>query len=729
MSGAPIIQPPEKQGLIRFGVFEMDLRTGELRKAGVKIKLQGQPFKILTMLVENSGRLVTHEDIRKQLWGVAVAVDFEHSVPRAINKIRDALGDSADNPRFVETLQRRGYRFIGQINAIAANSHEVIEEQPAPALPLHGKLPTFRLIWLVGVAVACCLLGLLVLAWRTISPGPRIFRSLPITDAGSVSPGDPNFENLPSLVTDGTQIYFPLMRGGRIDLAQVSVGEGGTRAIVTPQEISEPAVADLSPDGSELLIRGHLISENEEPLWLIPTVGGVARRLGNLLGHDATWSPDGQSVIYASGNDLMIARTDGSDSRKLISVPGRAFWLRTSPDGRKLRFTVLDTRRHTSEIWQTLSDGKNIQPVLPGWSNPPSECCGNWTPDGKYFVFQSAHDRMTDLWAISDSGPFPFRHANPVHLTAGPLNFLAPAPSKDGKTIYAIGMHSRTDLLAYDPERQEFSPYLADIGAATYVALSRDRLWISYITPNDSSLWRSRVDGSDRLQLTSAPMQVFTMSWSPDAKYLALMGRTTGKPWGLYVIPSGGGNPKQLLEDEHNEADPSWSPDGHLLAYGRPPEYMAEPGSAKAIQIYDLRSTAISKLPGSEGLFSPHWSPDGRYIAAMPLNQNKLMIFDWKSRKWDDMAFGSVSDPAWSGDGKYIYFRAFKEPGQPVYRLRVSDKKVERIVSFRDTRWPNVVGFSFLGLGPNDSPILQIRSSTADIYALQFQEPGLFGAR
>lgn len=91
-------------------------------------------------------------------------------------------------------------------------------------------------------------------------------------------------------------------------------------------------------------------------------------------------------------------------------------------------------------------------------------------------------------------------------------------------------MHSRTDLLAYDPERQEFSPYLADIGAATYVALSRDRLWISYITPNDSSLWRSRVDGSDRLQLTSAPMQVFTMSWSPDAKYLALMGRTTGKP-------------------------------------------------------------------------------------------------------------------------------------------------------------------------------------------------------
>ena len=385
-----------------------------------------------------------------------------------------------------------------------------------------------------------------------------------------------------------TQLYVSLMRGARIELAQVSVGENSTRAIVTPEEISEPTIADVSPDGSKLLIRGHLISENEEPLWVIPTGGGVARRLGNLLCHDATWSPDGQSVIYASGNDLMMARIDGSDPDKLVSVPGRAFWLRTSPNGRKLRFTVLDTRRHTSEIWQASSDGKDMQPVLPGWSNPPSECCGNWTPNGDYFVFQSAHDGTTDLWAIIDRGHFPFRNANPVHLTTGPVNFLAPAPSKDGKMIYAIGTHSRTDLLVYDPERQEFSPYLPDIGAVTYVALSRDKMWISYITSSDSSLWRSRVDGSDRLQLTSAPMQVFIMSWSPDAKYLALMGRTTGKPWGLYVIPSGGGNPKQLLEDEHNEADPSWSPDGHLLAYGRPPDYMAEPGSAKAIQIYGL---------------------------------------------------------------------------------------------------------------------------------------------
>jgi Tol biopolymer transport system component/DNA-binding winged helix-turn-helix (wHTH) protein len=705
------VHQPETPTVLRCGLFELDVRTGELRKRGVKIKLQNQPSKILAMLMEKPGQLVSREEIQKRVWGADVTVDFEHSVGRAINKIREALGDSAENPRFIETLSRRGYRFIGQIEAVAT-SHE--EPSRLPALGA-------RSIGLV-LAASCLILLLMLIGWLVSKP-PRVLRSFPITDSGTVYPGDLNYGCLPSFATDGVQIYFPIMRGGRIGLAHVSAGEGVTRTIVMPPEISEPVIADLSPDGSSLLIHGKLIPEVEGALWVMPTAGGVARRLGNLLGHDATWPAGGRSIIYAVGNDLMVAAADGSESRRLISTPGRAFWLRMSPDGQELRFTVMDTRRHTTALWQVSSDGKKLEPLLPGWSDPPAECCGNWTRDGKYYVFQATRDGATDLWALPTDQFLSLGRVKPIHLTTGPLNFLGPTPSREGGRIYAVGAQTRSELLLYDQEQHQFLPYLPDIGSALYVSLSRDGNWVSYLTRADRSLWRSRVDGSDRLQLTAPPMQVYMMSWSPDATQVVFMGRTPGRPWKLYMVPSGGGTPGQLLDEEHNEADPSWSPDGSAIAFGRLPEYMAEPGTAKTIQILDLKSNKVSLLPGSSGLFSPRWSPDGRYIAAMPLSQSKLVVFDLRAKQWEDLAAGSVDNPMWSSSGKYLYFRAYNQEGCPVYCVRLADKKVEQIVSLGDVRRPNIVDFAFLGLAAGDLPILQIKSSTADIYALELNQP------
>src|SRR5882672_2755832 len=104
---------------VQFGVFEVDLRAGELRRNGSKIKLQGQPFQILTMLLARPGEVVTREELQKKLWPADVFVDFDHSLNAAIRRLRDALDDSAENPRFVETVARRGYRFVAPVNGAA----------------------------------------------------------------------------------------------------------------------------------------------------------------------------------------------------------------------------------------------------------------------------------------------------------------------------------------------------------------------------------------------------------------------------------------------------------------------------------------------------------------------------------------------------------------------------------------------------------------------------------
>jgi len=122
--------PPVVSHVVHFGVFEADLRSGELRKHGLKVKIQEQPFRVLVMLLEQPGHIVTREELRKKLWPADTFVDFEHGLNAAINKLRGALGDPADNPRFIETLHRRGYRFIAPLEA---------HHPPAP--PLRGGEP------------------------------------------------------------------------------------------------------------------------------------------------------------------------------------------------------------------------------------------------------------------------------------------------------------------------------------------------------------------------------------------------------------------------------------------------------------------------------------------------------------------------------------------------------------------------------------------------------------
>ncbi|HVX65146.1 MAG TPA: winged helix-turn-helix domain-containing protein, partial [Bryobacteraceae bacterium] len=703
-----------------FGVFELDLRTGELRKHGVRIKLQEQPFKVLAMLVERPGEVVTREEIQKRLWGSETTIDFEASLGRAVNKIRDALGDTPENPRFVETLTRRGYRFIAPV--IGAEAPTAARPLPVvPAVPVAAKAPSRR-----KLAAALALVPLVALAgaaWWLFraTPPPRVVRSVQVTDSGRIYPGDVLLQCFPTFVTDGSRLYYPEIHAGRVSLANVAAGGGTSRPIAAPAEIPGPSITDISADGSQLLIRNYFSPQLEQPLWAAPSLGGAARKVGSLLAHDATWSPDQRSIVYAAGADLMVAHADGSASRKLVTAPGRAYWLRWSPDGSRLRFTIVDSQTHATSLWEVSANGRNLHLLFPKWNEPPAECCGNWTPDGKYYAFQSTREGATDIWVTAERHPPLRRAADPVRLTAGPLNFLAPVPSRDGKRLFVVGAQSRGELLIYDPARQQFSPYVSDAGAASSLAFSRDGQWIVYVAQPSSLLWRSRVDGTQKVQLTSAPMQVYMARWSPDGSRLVVMARTPGKPWKLYLVPSEGGNLRELGSEDRNAADPAWSPDGNRIAYGRLPEYMAETAQPKAIHILDLKSNTATLVPQSEGLFAPRWSPDGRYIAALPLTQDRLAVYDVERGTWTNLVSSSTDNPTWSRDGKWIYFYAFGQEGRHIYRVRVADRKVERVASFQDVRRADVLDYAFLGLSPDEQPIVRARVSTADIYALEWE--------
>jgi tRNA A-37 threonylcarbamoyl transferase component Bud32 len=311
---------------------------------------------------------------------------------------------------------------------------EIAEATPAVAVaPQAQQRVSWRTITIGGVA----LLVVGVAAWllRPSLPPPRITGSTQITHDGL--PKEFHGQVGSIVLTDGPRLFVQEFVGGRFLVAQVSATGGETVPIATP--FQNVALDNISQDKSELLIGTFTGIELDQPLWALPVLGGSPRRLGNLVATDGTWMPNGD-LLVAHGSDLQVVNPDTNATHKLASLPAYAYWLRWSPDGRALRFTISATTTGGlggHQIWEVAADGSRMQPLLQGGHEPANGDNGNWTPDGKYFVFQSFHNGRTDLWAIPEKRDF-FHKANhaPVQLTSGPLSFLTPQPSLDGKRIF-----------------------------------------------------------------------------------------------------------------------------------------------------------------------------------------------------------------------------------------------------------------------------------------------------
>jgi len=537
---------------------------------------------------------------------------------------------------------------------------------------------------------------------------PRVLRTVQLTNT-----------NRPKscIVTDGSRLYFI---EGQSVLAQTSVTGGETFPIPNSLENTGFAnVFDISQDGSMLLMNTARGTTLDGPLWSVPVVGGSPRRLGNLEGHAGGWSPDGKRIAFGKGNEIFLAKSDGSEPRRISTTAGTSNDLRWSPDGSILRFTVNDPQTNNRSIWQASADGRNLHPLLPGWNPTPNECCGKWTPDGRHFVFQALRDDTANLWALNEhDGLFrPTRH-EPVQLTTGPMNVGNPVPSRDGKKLFVQGWRPRGELVRYDFKSGQFAPYLSGISAMG-LDFSRDTEWVAYNDGSDGTMWRSKVDGTQKLQLVFPPMLAYLPRWSPDGKRIAFFGHPPGEPWQIYEVPSEGGSPELIYRSGTNLADPSWSPDGKSLAFGE--NSLNNQGSA--VYVLDLKTRNAAKLPGSDGLFSPRWSPDGRYIAAITLDSLKLMLFDLTTQEWTELARVFVAYPTWSRDARYLYFDGNLDNEEGYFRVQITDHKLERIFSLKGFQAAGGAFGNWSGIAPDGTPLLVRDASIQEIYALDWDAP------
>jgi Tol biopolymer transport system component/DNA-binding winged helix-turn-helix (wHTH) protein len=727
---------------LSFGLFEVDLQNEELSKSGRRIKLQSQPFQILAALLEKPGTIVTRDQLRYRIWGNDTIVDFDQSLSTAITKVREALGDSSDNPRFIETVPRKGYRFIAPISAYEPTGSlplAAAATQPllvATAEMSHTDLPVAelsassiesgtrqspgaiskRVLWMLMLCSGILMLAGVLLghvlaikskgdipALRQLTFDGRVIVPIPIKDE----------EQFPSMATDGVHIFTTVFEDGHTDLVQTSVNGGESQELVLPDEIVSPSLGDISSDNSKLLVISHPSPRAEMPLWRIRLGGNLAQRVSGVLAHDATWMPNGSDILFATNNELQIFHAQSGTSELFVKTPGRAFWLRWSPDGKRLRFTVIDSTTHSQSIWELTSSDHTPRPLLNRWSGRSNACCGVWMHNGSSFIFQSARDNESDLWRLSSNS----NDSNPERLTNGPLYFGWPAISRSGDQVFLTGIVAQNQVQALNSVTKEFQPYKAFLRDTEELDFSRDRQWVAWVD-GAGRLWRARTDGRDQIQLTPDALSVYMMRWSSDNSRIAMMARKPNQPWQLYLIRSDGSGLEQLLNEQQSDADPTWSPDGRSLAFGRPPDNFGGWNTPWVIRILDMQTRQVQPISGSEGLFSPRWSPDGRYIVALTQDQKQLVLFDRETRQWKRLAAMSfLGNPIWAADSRAIYVQDSLDAQEPILHISVPDGNLKRISTLANFRASYATDYVFLGLAPDDVPVVRT-SVNGDIYSL-----------
>jgi Tol biopolymer transport system component len=510
--------------------------------------------------------------------------------------------------------------------------------------------------------------------------------------------------------TDGSRLYLTHLI--RHSIEQVAVS-GGETELVSSITLPDSLLLDVSPDGSTFLVQSYKAGVSVSlPLYTVQVVGGSHRYLADAV--DATWSPEGKLVAYSTLNgDIDIINSDGTSAHKLASVGRAAYELGWSPDGRIIRFD------RENSIWEITSNGSSLHQLLAGWHPSEGKCCGRWSPDGGFFAFLSGPvGPGSQIYALDERHELLRRRANePVQLTSGPIEWGRPVFSKDGKKIFATGSTRRGELVRLDPKSNEFQPFLGGI-SANLMAFSKYGQSVAYVSYPDGILWRANRDGSDRVQLTSLPLQPCSVAWSPDGSQIVFMAPSP-QGWRAWIVPSRGGSPQRLLpEDSGQETDPSWSPDGHKIIFAT--NVFGSSSQGSSIRILDLASHQISTLPGSDGKFSPRWSPDGQSIKADSLDISTLYTFDLKTQHWSTLYKGIFAYAMWSRDSRSIYFLRYADD-PAILRVPAAGGDAKVVVGLKGFPFAGTLGVWF-GLDPTDAPLMLRDVSTTDVYALTLEE-------
>jgi Tol biopolymer transport system component/DNA-binding winged helix-turn-helix (wHTH) protein len=482
----PQATPGAASEVVRFDEFEADLQSGELRKAGRRIKLQHQPFQLLRVLLERPGELISREELQRRLWPDGTIVEFDHSVNTALKKIRQALGDPAGSPRFIETVPRRGYRFITPV------SNGRRDMPGVAALARRQILFRFRLL--------IATVGVLAGTYWLLRPADDARHEPVIVQLTSY----PTLEKHPSLSPDGNQVAFSWNgpEGDNFDIYVKQVdGQIPLRLTTDPDSDVEPA---WSPDGRWIAFQRPSVG-----IFLVSPLGGRERKVAE-VGTEPSWTPDSKSLVFIAGGlpdrpQAVFQIAIATGERKQLTFPPRGYWgdahPAVSPDSKTLAFT----RTRQPGVSELL-----LQPLAGGEARPAMQEVARiaglaWTPDGNEIIFASDRRGASRLWRVVPDG-----RPRPVVAVGDPASSPALSRAESGRAVLLVYERSfaatdvhlttlndngRAGALQSKPliesTRQEWHPRFSANG--TKIAFTSDRA-------GTAQVWTCERDGSNCTQ-------------------------------------------------------------------------------------------------------------------------------------------------------------------------------------------------------------------------------------
>ncbi|HEX4769363.1 MAG TPA: winged helix-turn-helix domain-containing protein [Bryobacteraceae bacterium] len=577
-----------------FGVFEINPHTRELRKHGVKLKLQDQPLELLLLLLERSGEIVTREKIQKRLWPENTHVDFDNAINSSVRKLRDALGDSSDNPRFIETLARRGYRFIAPVSRpLGAPQRELPSISPIrlvqmPAAESRAPLRKRYVMW-----IACATLlfsGTVAIVLWQISKSNQSRRETP--EPAVPLTGNRGYEGMPAFSPEGARVAFSWRPPGEQvpNIYVKLVGQG------EPVRLTRNAASDFtpawSPDGMWLaFLRAR--PGFHAAIMMIPALGGHEREVAEVslgteeLLHDweatsvpspfLAWSGDAHWLLALEQNTphgaFSVARFSvETGAKRVLTLPPNETvgdgGLSVSPDGKTLAFTRTFGLFEKDIFVAPLSEDMLLKgaPIRLTFDNKEIDGLA-WTPDGRRLIFSSRRGGRRELWEMSVRRP-----SEPVRLSAAGDEPHELAVSRQAN--YLVYTHETADWHIWrmrldGKTREQPQIFISSTRMEHLGRYSPDGRRIAYQSGRSGSqnIWICNADGSHPVQLTALHNAwAGSPRWSPDGEKITYDSNVTGN-WHIYVINAQGGPPLQLTTTNTQDFRASWSRDGRWIYF------------------------------------------------------------------------------------------------------------------------------------------------------------------
>lgn len=594
---------------VRFDVFEVDLRAGELCKHGRRIKLQEQPFRVLSLLIQRAGEVVTRDELREQLWPADTFVDFDHGLNSAVGRLREALRDSADKPRFIETVAKRGYRFIAPLQP--AEIPPGAEARAAESQARSWSERFFsRRVWITATACVTLICAASLRALYRPAPDTQLSKLEVVPLVGLRG-----FQATPALSPDGTLVAFRQSDGAHNTGTYASV-VGGDKSIQLTKDGGD-CCPTWSPDGSQIAFSRY--ADNTVSIFVMPALGGTEHRIyrgPDHLGGGLSWSRDANVIAFTESRESdptrawisMLSLADSS-IRAISSPP--AGWIDRSPmyspDGRHVAFIRSSVAGVSNDIWMMNPNGEHEKRLT--FDNRPIAGLA-WTGDSREIVFSSARGAELGLWRVAADGCLPRPVAGPVGEAAWPS-----IPAKgENSLVYEQGLGKadvwRLDLKdARHPQKAPL-PLVSEKGDKMRPELSPDGKMVAFESDRLGfwDIWTCNVDGSGCDQITSLHGTAGRPRWSPDGRHIAFEFHPNERSE-IYVVEVPGGVPHLLKTiPGADNLSPSWSRDGKFI-------YFASKRGAEAFQIWRMPAQGGAPVQLTKhGGISPVESAGGEYL-------------------------------------------------------------------------------------------------------------------